>query len=1058
MPPTILGERKHMTVMFSDLSGYTSMTEKLDPEEVTEIMSRIFGEISQIAKKYEGIVGRFLGDAAMVLFGVPLSHEDDAVRAIRAAREIHTAVEAISFHYQGKIGWPLRMHTGISSGLVVVGEPDVHRVGGEITGDTVNLASRLCGLAKAGAILVGPDTYRLAQAHFFFKRCDAALVKGRTESVEPYEVLAPRERPEETRRLHGLRAKLVGRVSEMALLVAAAERMQQGRVAVVSICGDPGTGKSRLVEEFKTTLDRQRFQWLAAYAYGYTHKIPYWPLIDLLNRIWKIEEEDSPDSVRRKIEVGARAILGRTEGACSLIGSLYALDSPELQGMSPELWRARLFDTIRNILAVFAARRPTIICLEDLQWADPPSLELVRFLIAGGTVPALFLCVFRPPFELFPGKELENIEDGYQELRLQDLTPVEAEQMMESLLRTRTIPPELRQFMHRRTEGNPFYLEEVVNSLIESETLVQRDGAWELTKPLSESGISPTIHGVIAARLDRLDAEMKKVLQEASVIGRNFLYVILQHITALRDYLQDCLSGLERLDLIRTKALQPELEYIFKHALTQEVVYTGLLRKERQAVHERIGQVMEVVFRDRLPEIYETLALHYTQGNSADKAVDYLVKSGEKSQKRYAVEESHHYFKEAFDLLTRNRREHFPDAERLIDLILKWASVFYYSGEYRKLQELFEAHRSLAETLNDKSRLGMFYAWLSCALWHREKGHDAYDYLVKALRLGGESGDLLLQGYANTWLTWTCLELGRLDEAAKYAEKAQILCQSADVDHYLYFNSLAGLAYVHFHRGERRETLEKGRTLVEFGQEHSNIRCMVMGYCFMGYSYMTGGDIPVAASYFEEAVRVSADPWYAQFPSLALCYARIAHGEYEGTQETLERIIAFSEERGAEYVGTPGKLLLGAVLVAHGELGRGMKQLEAVAETWRQSGNQVRYAVSQLIMGRVYALMAQGTGRKKLSTIFKNLGFLLKNALFADRKAMEYLNRAVEVAREIGANETHGRACLSLGLLHKARGRDEQARECLVRAVKMFEDCAAEAYLKEAKEALLDLG
>ncbi len=911
MPPIILGERKQMTVMFSDLSGYTGMAEKIDPEEVTEIMSRIFGEITQIVQKYEGSVGRFLGDAAMVLFGVPSSHEDDAVRAIRAAREIHLAVEAISSRYQEKVGRPLKMHTGINSGLVVVGELDAHRVGDEITGDTVNLASRLCSLAQAGVILVGPDTYRLTQAHFLFKHCDAARVKGRTESIEPYEVLAPRERPEEIRRLHGLRAQLVGRVSEMALLASAAERTQHGRMAVVSICGDPGTGKSRLVEEFKTTLDRQRFHWLAAHAYGYTQKIPYWPLIDLLNRMWKIEEEDSPESVRRKIEVGARAVLGRTEGACSLIGSLYALHSPELEGMSPELWRAQLFETIRNILAVFAASRPTIVCLEDLHWADPPSLDLVRFLLAKATVPVLFLCVFRPPFELLRRDELAGSEDWHQEIRLQDLSPGEAEQMMESLLRTRAIPPELRQFMHKKTEGNPFYLEEVINSLIESETLVKRDGGWELTKPLSESGISPTIQGVIAARLDRLNADMKMVLQEASVIGRNFLYVILRHITELKDYLQDSLSGLERLDLIRTKALQPELEYIFKHALTREVVYNGLLRRERQAVHERIGQVMEVLFRDRLPEIYETLAFHYTQGSSVDKALDYLVKSGEKSLKRYAVEESHHYFKEAFDLLTRNRREHFPDAERLIDLILKWASVFYYSGEYRKLQELFEAHRGLAETLNDKSRLGMFYAWLSCALWHREMGGDAYDYLTRAVKLGEESGDLLLLGYANTWLTWTCLELGRLDEAARYAERAQSLCQSADVDHYLYFNSLAGLAYVDFHRGERGKTLEKGKILVEFGQQHSNIRCMVMGHCFIGYSHMAGGDIPAAASYFEEAVRISADPWYSQFPSLALCYARIAHGEYEGMRETLERIVSFSEERGAEYVGTPGKLVIG---------------------------------------------------------------------------------------------------------------------------------------------------
>ena len=277
---------------------------------------------------------------------------------------------------------------------------------------------------------------------------------------------------------------------------------------------------------------------------------------------------------------------------------------------------------------------------------------------------------------------------------------------MESLLKTKTMPLELKQFVHEKIEGNPFYLEEVINSLVESETLVLVDGAWKLTRSLGESGISPTIQGVIAARLDRLDAEMKQVLQEAAVIGRNFLYVILEQITDLKAYLQESLGGLERLDLIRTKSVQPDLEYLFKHALTHEVVYNGLLKKERQAVHERIGQVMEELFRDRLPEIYETLAFHYKEGASVHKALDYLVRSGEKSLRRYALEESHQYFREAFELLNSNRDADAPDKEALIGLLIKWAFVYYYAGQYRKLQELFEEHKDACRELNGQEHVG----------------------------------------------------------------------------------------------------------------------------------------------------------------------------------------------------------------------------------------------------------------------------------------------------------------------------------------------------------------
>jgi class 3 adenylate cyclase/tetratricopeptide (TPR) repeat protein len=1055
--PAIIGERKQVTVMFSDLSGYTSMTERMDPEDVKEIMSRIFGEITQIVKKYEGFIGRFLGDAAMVLFGIPSSHEDDAVRAIRSAREIHSAVEGMNPDYQSKIGRPLAMHTGINSGLVIISELGSAKTAGELTGDTVNVASRLCSLARAGTILVGPETHSAARAYFSFQQCEPTEVRGRTGPVQPYEVLSTRIKPAKPPRLHSLRAKLIGRGKEMALLAGARERLEQGQRSIVCISGDPGTGKTRLIEEFRATLDRQQFGWMPIYAYGYTQSIPYWPWIDLMNRGWKIEEKDSPDRVREKIELGVRDFLGEREHMYSVVGSLYSLCNQEFESLSPELWKGQLYEAARSYLAEFTRSRPTVICLEDLHWADLPFVDLLRFILTDSTFPALFLCVYRPPIKLFSKERLHTVKDFYREIRLEDLAPAEAQQMMESLLGTRTIPLELKQFIHDKTEGNPFYLEEVINSLTESETLVQENGTWKLARMLSESDISPTIQGVISARLDRLNVEWKRLLQEASVIGRNFLYVILEHITELRDHIHDCLGGLERLDLIRTNSMEPELEYIFKHALTQEVVYSGLLKKERQVVHERIGEVMEGLFRDRLPEMYETLAFHYKQSNSVHKAVDYLAKSGEKSLRKYAVEESHQYFREAYELLTQNSHQNEADGVLLVDLLIKWAFVYYYSGEYRKLQELLEAHLNLSEELADPHRLGMYYAWLSCAYWHREKAPEAYGYLLRALELGEALADHRVIGYAYTWLTWTCIELGRLADAVDYGERAQELCRSVDMEHYVHFNSLAGLAYAESQRGEKRKALEHGNALVEFGQRHSNVRSMVMGHCFIGYSHMLGGDVAAATSSFETAVQIAADPWYSQFPRMALCHVCISHGQYHGLQETLEQIIAFSEERGVEYMESPGKLLLGAVFAAQGSIGRGMKLMEDVAETWLHRGSRFRYANSQLIMGRIYAIIAEGLAPKKLTTMFRNFGFVVTKAPFADRKAVQCLRKAIELAGEMGARDVSARAYFTLGLLHKAKGRHEKARECLLSAVRVFEECEADVDSRKAKEALADL-
>ena len=337
----------------------------------------------------------------------------------------------------------------------------------------------------------------------------------------------------------------------------------------------------------------------------------------------------------------------------------------------------KLHESIQSIVSALTRRAPAVICLEDLHWTDPSSIELLRTILFKFNYPALILCVSRPQFSLFTSQQLSGIGKFYYEMRLKDLSPTEAQGMVESLLETETIPAELRNFIQRKAEGNPFYLEEVINSLIETETLTEKDNTWVLTRPLTGIDIPSNVQGVISARLDRLEKETKRILQEASVIGRVFLYEILKRITELKEQIDRSLHGLERLDLIRTRTLDPDLEYIFKHALTQEVVYNGLLKKERQVIHEKIANVMEELFRERLPEFYETLAYHYKQGQSYLKAVDYLMKAGEKCYERYTIEESHQYYKEAFDILSNKTDRSKEEDSLLIDLLIQWSSVYH---------------------------------------------------------------------------------------------------------------------------------------------------------------------------------------------------------------------------------------------------------------------------------------------------------------------------------------------------------------------------------------------
>jgi class 3 adenylate cyclase len=649
--PTITDhERKHVTVMFSDLSGYTAMNEKLDPEEVKEIMDRIFGKISQVVVKYEGFIEKFVGDAVMAIFGVPKTHEDDPVRAIRAAREIHNLVKEISPSLTKTIGRPLYMHTGINTGLVVAKEIDFEKGTHGVLGDTINVASRISGLAKADEIIVGLETYHQAEGYFNFEKLDPTKVKGKEEPIQIYKVLSPKEAISKTHRLSGLRSELIGRRVEMDQLKEAVDNLKKGKSSSFSIIGDAGTGKSRLVEELRNSLDINTIQWREGHSYGYSQNIPYFPVIDLLSRAWQIKEGDPPDQTRQKVEKGAQATLGERKDLIPYIGNLYSLPYPEIEQVPPEQWKARLHEAIKLILANLCKHAPTVICIEDLHWADPSSVELMRNILIDLKYPVIFLCIYRPSFSLFTSHQANSIK-SYHEIRLQHLSPTDAQSMVESLLNTKTIPKQLQMFVREKAEGNPFYLEEVINSLIETDTLIKDKDSWKLTRTLTEKDIPSTIQGVISARLDRLERETKRILQEASVIGRAFFYEILKRISDLKEYLDKGLMNLERLDLIKTISLQPELEYIFKHALTQEVVYNGLLIKERRLIHEKIGLVMEELLHDHLPEFYETLAYHYSQSDNFQKAYDYLKLSGGKAANNYANNEAIRFYKEAIRML-----------------------------------------------------------------------------------------------------------------------------------------------------------------------------------------------------------------------------------------------------------------------------------------------------------------------------------------------------------------------------------------------------------------------
>jgi len=1029
---TAAGERKYVTVLFTDLSGYTTLSQRLDPEAVKDILARLFRETTKVVTKYEGFIEKFIGDAVMAVFGSVRAQEDDPIRAIRAAREIHELVNELSSEYEPQIGQILAMHTGINTGLVVTGDVDFDKGTHGITGAALNVAARLCSLAKPGDIMVGPETYRQAIGYFNFDTQDPVRLKGMAAPIQIYKVISQINQPKKIHRFQGLRADLIGRNPELELLKEALGRVRAGKGSLVLLCGNAGTGKSRLLEEFKSNLNTEKVNWRQGQCYPCTRNFTYYPLIDLLSRNFGIEEKDSPELVREKIEAGLKFVEHKDD-VVPYVGSLFNLKYAQLEGIRPEMWRSRLQKAILEILGVMARRAPTIICLEDLHWADPSSLELFRFLLSDFRYPALVICVYRPTLTLLSSQQVANLGKSYFEIRIEDLSPAETETMLESLLKTKQIPQDLKRFVREKAGGNPFYLEEIINSFVESEILMSGDAAWDLRKSLVESAISSTIHGVIAARIDRLDPEMKCILQEASVIGRSFYYEILSHITELDDSLWHHLSSLETLDLIKARSYRPAVEYIFKHALTQDVVYSGLIKNNRTAIHERVGLVMEKLFEDRLPEFYEALAYHFQRGRSVDKAVDYLIKSGQKSMQRYALEEAHRYYYDAFALLSSQVDKSAETDGRLIDLLSSWSFVYYYRGRYKELLSLLTDHQALVASLPDRNKCGMFYAWLGCALWHRERFQEAYQHLLKALAIGEDINDPAIVGYACCWLSWVCTELGQLDDAVGFAQKAQQIFETNRRDDYIYVSSMAGLGYALWHRGDKDKTLEIGNVLLAFGRMQDDYRAKGMGYCCIGWSHLIGGDLAQATPYLEKAVQVSIDPWYSLFPKLALAYGFTLNGDFHAAENYITEIRKFNQQYGAEFAGTPAQFFHGMILVSQGRIIEGLRILEDSYQYWRQNGSKLRYAACGSMLAGVYADLAKKAWSRNLS----------KYALRACDKANVYFQNAIECAEQIRAKALLGQAHRAWGSFCKETGAFDKAEKCFTEASGYFPSAGA---------------
>jgi tetratricopeptide (TPR) repeat protein len=467
---------------------------------------------------------------------------------------------------------------------------------------------------------------------------------------------------------------------------------------------------------------------------------------------------------------------------------------------------------------------------------------------------------------------------------------------------------------------------------------------------------------------------------------------------------------------------------------------------------------MEEVFTNRLPEFYETLAYHYSHGESSVKAVEYLMKSGEKSLARYAVEEADQYYEQAYQIISAKTERTKEDVSTLIDILTNWAYAFYYQGNFKKFLEVFATHENEAASLGNDPKSVMFFGWLGLAYFATGKMNTAYQYVVRARDMAEELGDQKGLAYALTWLSSTAAFMGKLEEGLDAGKRAVEIGKSFPADQYVSFKGLTGIALIHMMMGDLRSALADAQALLDYGRKHSNARSLVLGYSCMASVHFFKGDVRSCIECCRRSIDAARDPLFGHLakPYLGACY--VLTGKTMEAEKQLREVIDFDERFNISWFAGPANLFFAMLKIIKGQMSEGVKAIENLRDRFFADGDIIRYLMTERLLGEVYLKMVEGSGPRSFSLLARNFPFLLSNLPFADGKAQKHLKKAIRVSEEVGTKVSRGQAYLDLGLLHRKKKRKEKARECLTEAVKLLGECEADAFLKQAREALASLG
>jgi class 3 adenylate cyclase/tetratricopeptide (TPR) repeat protein len=697
----IEGERRQITVMFCDMEGFTKFVEIIGPEEAFVIMDRIYEILIHKVHDFGGTVNEMTGDGIMALFGAPVALEDAPLQALRSALSIHR--EIARFNQQKNVIMPIRMRIGINTGRVVVGTlGNDLRVEFKAVGNTVNLASRMEGLAEPGATYVTENTFKLTDGLFQFEALGAREVKGKKEAVLTYKLLSAKDDVHRPRLgfERQIYSTMVGRDKELNRLELQVMKVINGEGSVTNIIGEAGVGKSRLVAELKKRELMKRVTFLEGRAISIGRNLSFHLVIDICKQWARIREKDTEAMSFSKLQAAVRNLFPeKGEEVLPFVATLMGMKlsgsyADRLKGIEGEALENLILKNVRELLIKAAELTPLVIVTEDLHWADISSIMLMESLFRlAETQRILFINVFRPGHGETGDRICQNIKEKlsayYVEIALKPLDRRMSEALITNILNISGRHHAGIKKMIRRAGGNPFFIEEVLRSLIDERAIIVKDGNFQVTEKISSVTMPNSINELLMARIDRIEVETRNLLKLAAVIGRRFFYRILSEVASNIDDIDTKLAYLKEIEILREQERMGELEYLFKHALAQEVAYESIMPHKRKKLHRQVAVSIEKVFEERLHEFYGMLAYHYGKADDLEKTEEYLIKAGEEALKSSASNEALHFYQDALDLYVKKQNT-AVDPEKVAMIEKNIALAYYNRGHYEESIEYFD--------------------------------------------------------------------------------------------------------------------------------------------------------------------------------------------------------------------------------------------------------------------------------------------------------------------------------------------------------------------------------